>query len=453
MTPPRPDIATAQPPLRLDLPPPPPLSLRLAHWAFQAAFHLALPLVLALILRRSTREPLYRRHLSHRFGGGPVAPRGAIWVFATSLGETRAVAPLVSRLLSQGHAVCLSHSSPAGLAEGRRLFPDAAVTHRYAPFDLFWAVALFLRRQRPRLGLIVEAEIWPGQILVARAMGVPMVQVNGNLVARSVARDARRAGGVRLKLLHQFRAILTKSPAYRDRYLAAGVAPERIALPGELKFDQPVPQAQRDAAARAGWRDGRPVLMIASSVADEEPALIALAAQLLSRPRSPRIVWAPRSPQRFDRLALALTAAGLQVARRSDTLAPDLSGDLPGADILLGDSLGEMTFYYALSDMVFVGATLVPHGGHTVVEPLVLGRPVLTGPSIYGITFPSEEARDAGALVQARDAEDLAARIETLLDDPAALDDMTRRARGFAARHLGAAARSADLLAPLLEDR
>ncbi|KKL06859.1 hypothetical protein LCGC14_2591800, partial [marine sediment metagenome] len=196
-----------------------------------------------------------------------------------------------------------------------------------------------------------------------------------------------------------------------------------------------------------------PVLTIASSVEGEEPALLECVVRLLAMPAPPRIVWVPRSPQRFDAVAHLLRDRGLSVARRADILRDDLTGPPPEADILLGDSLGEMNFYCALADLVFVGASLVPHGGHNIIEPLALGRPVVMGPSIYGITFPAEEARAVGALTLCADADALGDMLLATLAEPAALAQLGDKAQGFAARFTGAADRSADLIEALLPRR
>ncbi|SES14378.1 3-deoxy-D-manno-octulosonic-acid transferase [Tranquillimonas rosea] len=437
--------------LDLTLPPPPSRRLRVAHWIYQAVLHLLLPAILAFLMWRSRREPLYRKNLHHRFGFGPVGACGSIWIHAASLGEVRAVAPLISELLRDGYSICLTSSSPAGLSEGRRLFTDEAVTHRYAPADMFWALRLFLRRLRPAAGLIVESEVWAGQLIVARAVGVPMLQVNGNLLDRTIERDSRRFGGVRLELFSQFTAILTKSETHFSRYLRVGVAPERIALTGELKFDQPMDACQRAAAqaTRTRWSPERPVLLLASTVTGEEEDLVPLVRRALE---VAQVVWVPRSPQRFDAVARRLSEAGLPVSRRSAALGADLSG-VPTTQVLLGDSLGEMAYYYELSDLVFVGASLVDHGGHNIVEPLSLGKPVVMGPSIFGITFPAIEALEAGALTCTPDAHGLEILGLDLLKDREKLAAYSSRANDFATRHTGAAKRSASLVMELIAQR
>jgi len=431
--------------------------LWLVYALYQIVAHLLLPVALGVFLLRSRREPLYRAHLGERLGGGAATAPGAVWVFAASLGETRAASPVIERLLSEGHTVLLTHSSPAGRVEGQRLFGTSIAAGRvvqgYVPLDLFWAVRRFLRRNRPRLGLIVESETWPGLLTEARRKRIPMVQINGNLTEATVARDLGGPGAVRLWFLRLYDLVLTKSEQLRGNYLAAGVAGDRIVIVGELKFDQSRDERQITAAEalRQSLALDRPVFMIASSVEDEEPALHRLVAHLLGLPHPPLILWVPRSPQRFDAVADDVAARGVRTERRSRVIDAAFSGAIPrDTQVLVGDSIGEMSFYYGLSDLVFVGASLTDHGGHNIIEPLAQGRPVVMGPSIYGIRFPAEEARAAGAFESLADLDALIARTTRLLSDPAALADMAARAEAFHARHTGAADRTMTELAPYL---
>lgn len=429
---------------------------RLIYAATQILMHLLVPPMILRQLWRSRREPAYRRHLHQRLGFGPVGPPGAIWVHSASLGEIRAVQLLVRRLRAAGYPILLTHMSPAGLAEGWRLFPDdPLVTHRYAPWDLFWAMRRLLRRARPAALLVVEVEVWPAMLREAGRAGLPRVLVNGNLRERS----ARDGGGLRRWVLGHYRRfdrIFTRDRTFADRYHRLGVPDARIAIVGDLKFDQWIDPAQPAIGRRLrrGWPAAAPVLLIASSVQDEEPALLALVANLLRHPDLPdlRIIWAPRSPQRFAPLAATLADRGWPLIRRS------AMGDLataalpPAARILLGDSIGEMNIWYPMADLVFVGGSLNQTGGHNIMEPMVHGRPVVMGPSIHGVAFAAEPAARAGALASLPDAATLEARIAALLGDRAALAKMAAAATGFAAGQTGAVARTLAGLGPLLPD-
>jgi 3-deoxy-D-manno-octulosonic-acid transferase len=421
--------------------------------------HLALPLIFAAILKRSLKEPAYRKAFAHRLGMNKRAPHGAVWVFAASLGETRAVSPLIRLLITRGHHVILNHSSAAGLAEGQRLFADelarGQITHGYVALDLFWAVRLFLRRNRPALGLVVEAETWPGMLMAAHKNGLPMIKVNGNLTRRAIERNKRRFGGALLKFLSAYQMVLTKSEDHRQRYLDAGVPADRIHLVGEMKFDQEIDadQLERADAIRREWRSDRPVFMIASSVEDEEESLLQIVRNLAKAADPPRVIWVPRSPQRFSEVTKLCQTAGYRVQRRSECLDECLRGKFaPDTDIFIGDSLVEMNFYYQMSDLIFVGASLVNHGGHNIVEPLALGRPVVVGPSIHGITFPAHEAIDAGACISLPDAETVADVVAAFFNNPRRQKEFIAAAQGFNAQHKGAARATLQKLLPYLPD-
>jgi 3-deoxy-D-manno-octulosonic-acid transferase len=434
----------------------PSLRFRLGYVLWQVAMHAMLPVALGYLLWRSRREPAYRRHLGQRFGLAPRQKPGAVWIFAASAGETKAAGPVVDRLLASGHRVVLTHSTPAGLETAARLFAgQPRLVSLYAPLDLFWAVRLFLDRVRPALLVVVEIELWPAMMVESTRAGLPLAHINGNLVERSMARDRARTGGARLALYRLFDVICTKTADFADRFAAIGVPADRVRVVGELKFDQPVNGAQVRAGRRlrGGWAAGRPVLTVASSVQGEEAALRDAIGGLRAMTPRPRIVWVPRSPGRFEAVAGDLQAAGWSVARRSRALGSDLDGELPQeCEVLVGDSLGEMDFFLALADLVVVGGSLVDHGGHNIMEPLAQGRPVLMGPSTFGIRFAAEAAGAAGAFQSLPDAAALSQRMRDLLADPEALAAMARRAREFARHHTGAADLTLDALAPYLPE-
>ncbi|MDJ1018244.1 MAG: glycosyltransferase N-terminal domain-containing protein [Paracoccaceae bacterium] len=399
------------------------------------------------------REPAHLRGIPERFGLGPAGERGAIWIYAASLGETRAAAPLIRRFRAAGYPVLLTHLSPAGMEEGWRLFPDdEGITHRYAPLDLFLVVRLFLRRSRPVMGVVLEVEIWPAMLIEARRAGVPMVMANGNLLEKSM-------GGMRglrrhlMALYQEFTHVFTRTEAYRARYLTTGVAPERISVVGELKYDLWIDPAHppMGRALRDRWRVER-VLMIASSVRDEEPELLPMVDQLLRKDPGLGVLWVPRSPQRFDTVAEALTELGHKVTRRS-ALGPEMEAPLDdGCRVIVGDSIGEMNAYYPVADLVFVGASLCSDGGHNITEPMAHGRGVVMGPSIYAVAFAANAAAQMGAFESLAGTSELGARISALLADPVRLAAMGKAALDCHAQSSGAADRTWAGIEHLLKD-
>ena len=406
----------------------------------QIIAHMLIPLIILLLIFRSRKEPAHLKNLKHRIGFGPVGQKGAIWVYAASLGETRAASPLIYRLRSEGFKVLLTHQSPAGLAEGARIFGlDSGVTQCYVPLDFFWAVRIFLQRSKPLALVVMEIEIWPAMLIETARKGVLVTMANGNLLDRST--DKKDYLRRRLNNLYQiFNHIFTRTDEYRSRYLSIGVKPENVSVVGELKFDQLIDPAQLNLSKKLHSKliGAQRILMIASSVRAEERLLLPMVVRLISADPGLRVVWVPRSPQRFRAVEDALTAKGVTVQKRS-SMGSLIDGTPTNAQVLLGDSIGEMNVYYPLADLVFVGASLVDHGGHNVMEPMALGKPIVMGPSIYGVAFAASPAAIDGALEILPDAKALETRITALMLNSGSLAQMSAAATNFINNKAGAA--------------
>jgi 3-deoxy-D-manno-octulosonic-acid transferase len=412
---------------------------------YRLAWIVLLPVVLVYLWRRGRRDPDYLRHLGERFGRyRQPTPTGVIWLHVVSLGETRSAISLIEALLARGERVLLTHFTPAGRRESARVFAAAIASGQltvvWVPFDMAWCYRRFFRAFRPRIGLTLEVEIWPSMIFTARAAGVPLYLCNGQYATRSLERD-RRGLGLRLRVVRGLAGALVKSTLQAERFRAVGLTD--VTVTGELRFDQPVPAAQVQAAARlrAQVDPARRVIAIASGVEGEEALFIGVIERILAREggaAAPLFVYVPRAPERFEAVARGLEAAGLRVGRRSRLLAPDLSGSVPfdGLDVLVGDSLGEMFFYLALADQVIVGGGFTPRGAHNVIEPIMLGKPVLVGPHVWTIDYPFAEAAGAGI---ARSVPDAEALLSALLDPQV---PPAERFRAFLAEHAGATERT-----------
>lgn len=424
------------------------MRLLLALWS--ALWALMLPVLLLYLRRRGRRDPLYARHLGERFGRYPRAlgpGAGAVWIHAVSLGELRSAVPLARALLDRGEDVLFTCFTPAGRREAARVFAPETARGRVAvvwvPFEFAFCYRRFFRTFRPRLGLVMEIEIWPRMVQAARDAGVPLFMCNAQYPADSMARDRRLP--LRRGVMRRFAGALVKSELQRQRFAAVGVA--NIAVTGELRFDQPIPPAQTAAApaVRQTLARGRRVIAFASMTEPEEALFLDTIATRLARPGPrPFIVLIPRAPERFDAVAAALETRGLRVQRRSRALDADFGiGDAAAeADILLGDSLGEMYFYLALADLVVMGGGFQPKGSHNIIEALALGRPVIVGPHVQTIEYPAVEAMAAGVCLQT-DAAGLAAALDWPGPAPGAIG-------AFLALHAGATARTVAALAPLL---
>ena len=405
---------------------------RLTLWAYSALWWLMLPVILLYLRKRGRGDPLYSQLLAERFGRGTPTVENPVWIHAVSLGEMRSATPLIHALLDQGEKIVTTHFTPAGRREALAAFAPEIAEGRvqvvWVPFDTRFALDRFLTNFKPRLGLVMEIEVWPMMIARARALGVPLYMCNGQYPLKSFEKDQR---GLRLRarLFAGFAGGFVKSRLMADRLRLVGM--RDIEITGELRFDQPIPPAQLTAAdqARPLIAQSREVITLTSVVEGEDPLYI----EAIKAAPDPLYVYVPRASERFDTVFDLLTQAGLRVARRSDILSDSLTlTRVADFDVLLGDSMGEMYFYLGLCDRAIVGGGFVPKGAHNIIEPLALRKPVLVGPHIWTITYPAAEAIDAGVCQCVENIDELQEHINNPSPPtPARID-------GFFAEHAGA---------------
>ncbi|MBS0320271.1 MAG: lipid IV(A) 3-deoxy-D-manno-octulosonic acid transferase [Proteobacteria bacterium] len=407
----------------------------------------ALPLLPLRLWWRGRREPGYREHVGERFGRyAKPLPRGALWVHAVSAGETRAAAPLIARLRDAypDLPILLTCMTATGRAAGRELYGDT-VFQCFLPYDVPFAVRRFLSAAAPRIGVLLETELWPNLVRIGAQAGVPIVLANARLSARSAAGYARLRGFAHAA----FGALAgvaaqTADDAARLRALGA----RDVVVTGNIKFDASAPPAMRELAARFRARFGARRVFIAAATRDGEEALLLEALVRHPLPPGTLTLIVPRHPQRFDDVAALLSARGLAFVRRSD------ERDVPPAvDIVLGDSMGEMYAYYGAADVAFVGGSLLPLGGQNLIEPLALGVPVLVGPHTFNFADAATNAVAAGAALRVTDADAMVRAAGALLADTARRAAMRERALAFVATHRGAVDRLWAWLAPRLAQR
>jgi 3-deoxy-D-manno-octulosonic-acid transferase len=422
---------------------------RAARWLYTLLWWLALPLLPLRLHWRARREPGYRAHIGERFGRYTgTLPRDTrarlVWIHAVSVGETRAIAPLVERLraCTPAPAILLTHMTATGREAGRALFGDA-VTQAWLPYDIPFAVSRFLARFRPDTGLLVETELWPNLVAAATREGVPLYLVNARLSERS-ARGYARIGALSRPLLAALAGVAAQSDADAARLRALGA--REVAVTGNLKFDVPMPDAMRERGRelRAAVGPDRPVIVVASTREGEEALVLdALSRRAALLPAHTLVVIVPRHPQRFDAVAALLRERAIAFARRSDR-AP-----IPkDARVLLGDSMGEMFAYYAAADVAFVGGSLLPLGGQNLIEPIAAGTPTLIGPHTFNFAQASDAAVASGAARRVHDADELLAVAGKLLADADSRRRMRVNAEAFLALHRGAVDRLWSWLAP-----
>ncbi len=410
--------------------------LRVALWLYEALWIILIPIIYLYLRRRGKRDPLYAAHIGERFGHYPSTLKGAVWVHAVSLGEMRSATPLIRALLARNEPVITTHFTPAGRRETLREFGTEIAAGQlqtlWVPLETRFAYRRFIRAFQPRLGLVMEIEVWPMMIKMAHKSGTPLYMCNAQYPAKSFAKD-KRGLKLRARLFAGFAGGFVKSTDQKSRLAKAGL--QNIHVTGELRFDQPIPQAHLDAAkiVRPKLSNGREVITLTSVVEGEDETYISL---IKSAPK-PLYIYVPRAPERFNDVGLMLDAAGLKTARRSTALTPDLTlKDTPDCDVLLGDSMGEMYFYLGLCDRAIVGGGFVPKGAHNIIEPLALRKPVIVGPHIWTITYPVVEAIAAGVCTMTPSLADLQ---ETVTNPPIITDAQIAQ---FYTDHAGSVART-----------
>ncbi len=404
---------------------------------------LAFPWALVHLWWRGRRQPGYRLHVAERFGWYELrAQKPVIWLHAVSVGEMRAAEPLARALLDRfpEHQLLLTQTTPTGRDTAERLFAGRALIC-YLPYDYPGAVARFLDYFQPRLGILMETEIWFNLIDAAARRELPLLLANARLSEKS-ARGYERVASLTRSALVRLAAVSAQSEADAARLARLGA--RGIEVAGNLKFDLSVPRALLALGEEFRRRIGpRPVLLAASTREGEEELVL----DAFVRMTTPALllVLVPRHPQRFDAVAALLARRKLPFQCRSE--ARDLA---PDCRVLLGDSMGEMPAYYAACDVAFIGGSLVPEGGQNLIEAAALARPLLFGPSMYNFAEASRLALEAGAGVQVADVTELAEQAARLFADSAQRAHMAEAARAFSRAHQGATVRNLAICERLL---
>jgi len=415
---------------------------------YTLVLYLLTPLLLVRLALLGVRDHGYWERWRERLGFVAALPAAGpnLWLHAVSVGEAQAASALVHALRARipPITIMVTTTTPTGAAMVRRLFRDE-VRHCYLPFDLPTALARFIERARPAALVIMETELWPNLLHCCRRARIPVLIANARLSERSFSRYRRWTGSVR-GTLAAVTAVAAQSRADAERFMALGAAESRVHVTGNIKFDVTVPGDLQDRALRLKQEiaPGRRVWMAASTHEGEEAAVLSAFAVLRQRDPGLLLVLTPRHPERFGKVFDLCRKRGFATARRT---AP--TSQRP--DVFLADTMGELPLFYALSEVAFVGGSLVAVGGHNPLEPAALGIPVVTGPHIFNFTEVYGFLTAAHAAWVVNDADELLSRLLILLADFDLRATAGRRAQAVVAENRGAVDRVMDILMPLLE--
>lgn len=382
-------------------------------------FHLGLPLLALRLWLRARKAPAYAQRLGERFAFRlPALQPGGIWVHAVSVGESIAAAPMIRQLLLRHPElpITVTCMTPTGSERIQALFAgEPRIQHCYLPYDLPWAAGRFLDHVRPRLAVIMETELWPNHVHQCARRGIPVALANGRLSERS-AKGYARFARLTAPMLAEMSLLAVQTEVEAQRFLALGARPECVQVTGSIKFDLNVDPALpvRATHLREQWQARERAVWIAASTHEGEDAVVLAAhRQLLESHADALLVLVPRHQERFASVHALCKAQGFATVQRS--LGQPATAQ---TQVLLGDTMGELLFLYALADIAFVGGSLVANGGHNPLEPAALAKPVLSGPHMFNFLEIGAMLREAGALVEVNDAQGLATAVRQWIELP-----------------------------------
>jgi 3-deoxy-D-manno-octulosonic-acid transferase len=411
---------------------------------YSSLFYLLLPFILARLYWRSLKSPAYRLRWRERLGYYRRPPlKAAIWVHAVSVGEAEAVFSLVKQLQATYTTLPLlvTTTTPTGSARVQAVLGDT-VKHVYLPYDTFGAVRRFFEHFQPKVAIIMETEIWPNLFAACGQRQIPLLVINARLSEKS-ARGYQKISGLIHSTLASVTTIAAQTAADAQRFLAIGATVEQVQVCGNIKFDTPPMESliAQGRQLRERLFPGRFVWIIASTHRDEELFFLPLYAQLKRVAPELLLLIVPRHPERFVEVNSLCLKQSLSVVMRSSQKVCDNA-----TDVYIADTLGELKMLYAASDIAFVGGSLVPVGGHNVLEAAAVNVPVMFGPFMSNFALIAQGLLSAEAALQCPDAPALLASFKRLYADVVYRQFLAANARQFVMQNRGATERILNLL-------
>lgn len=416
------------------------------HFLYTFLFYLALPFIFMRLIWRSLRQPAYRKRLTERLGFYPFSLEKCIWIHAVSVGETIAAIPLIKSLKSRyPHLQMLvTTMTPTGAERVKSAFGDT-VKHAYLPYDLPSAMKRFIKAMNPVICIIMETELWPNLISVCHQRKIPITLLNARLSEKS-AKGYARIAPLTKEMLEQINLIAAHGVKDAIRFIALGAAKDKTIVTGNIKFDIEIsPEIPaKSASLREQLGKDRFIWIAASTHEGEEEIILQAHAKLREKNPDALLMLVPRHPDRFDAIA-KLSEQDFATVRRSknETCTNQTA-------VYLGDTMGELLVLYGAADVAFVAGSLIPRGGHNMLEPGALGKPILTGEHLFNFAEISELFVSANAMNKVKDADELASQLISLMQHPDEQRKMGERALQVIANNRGALAKQVELASSLV---
>lgn len=402
-------------------------------------FHyLLIPLIILRLYIKSRRLKAYRYRIAERFSLGPLAPKPVdVWIHAVSLGEVIAATPLIDACLAKQWRVLVTTMTPTGSNQVTKRFDKQQVEHQYLPYDLPWCIRRFFKKYKPHIGVIMETELWPNLIHQAKQINLPLFIANARLSDKSF-KSYQRAAFMFKPVLNQLTHIWAQSEEDAKRFLALGASEDKVSVLGNIKFDIQLETNLNEACVqlKEKWGALRPVLIAASTHNDEEEQLLSRLKRLKAAIPDLLLLLAPRHPERFLEVYQQSLSQGFKTGLRSkpETVNQD-------NDVVIADSIGELLSFYQLSDYAFVGGSLVPIGGHNVLEPISVQVPAFCGPYMANSKAVCRDLCAEKALTMVNDVDDLVEAVISMHQNRKERDGQVVRASRVLALNRGVVAR------------
>ncbi len=392
----------------------------LARVLYSIFVYCCTPLIVLRLLWRALRAPAYAKRWRERWGFVPARPakESLIWLHSVSVGETLAAIPLIKALQTTYpqthiHVTCMTPTASVQIQTALSDYLGRQISHTYAPYDSPSAVARFLRRINPAIFIVMETELWPNMLASCQAQSIPVVLANARLSLKSASGYAQFLTLTK-PMLSGLCRVAAQTPADAARFIALGSPTRAVTVTGNIKFDLALSAEliAKAAVLRGHWQGkvGRPIWLVASTHPGEEALLLTAFKAVKRAIPNVLMVLTPRHPERFNAVFKQSVSAGYRVVRASDGVAPSAQ-----SDVLVGDTMGQLLLYYGACDVAFVGGSLVPVGGHNMIEPAAWGRPIICGPQLHNFMQVATLLEKAGGLQICDDVDQLSATVIDVL--------------------------------------